>query len=214
MDGDRHVSDDHEDYVQNILSAMNTKNGGPQIVELYRFAIGHLVNMARADENSEEYFKRVIKDAMLFDYERAQTRQVLTQEELEKYYNDTFSPVMDLALMIAGSSLRSADLPESVTTQGHIYTIRDIEQDLSQGIINIPAEVLADSGIDVNRPFGKNEVLADPNLSEWVKTEVEVHHAKLKKWKQHLTDKGAKEVCWPLILQMDIFCRLHKLGIF
>lgn len=214
LDGDRQISSDPEDYVQSILSGMENENGNemPQILELYRFAVGHLVNMARTDENPEKYFRRVIKDAMLFDYERARQRRVLTREELEKYYNDTFTPVMDLALIIAGSSLRSADLPESVETQGHIYTIRDLEQDLVQGIINIPAEELAKSGMDLRRPFGKHEVIANPHLAGWVKSEVGIHHAKLEKWKQRLADKGAEKVCRPLILQMDIFCRLHKLG--
>jgi len=213
LDGDRHVSDDPKDYVHAILRAMHNESGGPEVVELYRFAVGHLIDMAKEGEEPAQHFKRVMKDAMLFDYERAQTRRVLTREELHRYYDDTFAPVMDLALMIAGSSSRSVDIPESVTTQGHIYSVRDLDQDLSQGIINIPAEELAKSSIDVHRPFGRKEVLADSHLSGWVKNEVSTHHDNLSKWRQKLVDGGAKNVCTPLILQMEIFCRLHKLGL-
>lgn len=213
LDGDRSVSGDPEDYVQSILSAMHSGQGGPEIVGLYRFAIGHLADMAKEGEDPARHFKRVIKDAMLFDYERAKNHRVLTVQELEQYYDDTFAPVMNLALMIAGSSQRSADLPESVSTQGHIYTIRDLEADLAQGIINIPAEELAKSNIDVHRPFGKDAVVADANLSRWISDEVSTHHRKLGFWKLRLADEGAKNVCLPLIWQMDIFCRLHKLGL-
>lgn len=213
LDGDRQISSDPEDYVNSILGAMRGQETGPEIVELYRFAIGHLLHMAREGEEPANHFQRVIKNAMLFDYERARDRRLLTVDELERYYDDTFAPVMDLALMIAGSSQRSTDLPESVRTQGHIYTIRDLRADLGQGIINIPAEEMAKSSIAVHRPFGKDEVIADPHLSAWIADEVSTHHQNLGVWKSRLEDGGAKNVCVPLILQMDIFCRLHKLGL-
>lgn len=213
LDGDRRVDTDPESYVENILGTMDTENGGPEIVELYRFAIKHLVDMAKEGEDPSKHFKRVINDAMLFDYQRSQTRRVLTEDELNQYYDDTFAPVMDLALMIAGSSQRSADLPESVLTQGHIYTIRDLGDDLANGIINIPAEELAKSEIDPSRQFGKKEVLADAHLARWIGKEIATYQAQLAQWKQKLTDDGAKSVCLPLILQMEIFCKLHRLGL-
>jgi len=213
LDGDRAVTSDPKDYAESILTSMQEEGGGPEVVELYRFAISHLVDMAKEGEDPTQHFSRVIKNAMLFDYERAQNRHVLTAEELEQYYSDTFAPVMDLALMIAGSSQRSTDLPESVVTQGHIYTIRDLKADLSQGIINIPAEELARSTIAVDRPFGKQDVVRDPHLAKWITNEVSAHHKNLDLWKSRLVDEGAKTVCLPLIWQMDIFCRLHKLGL-
>lgn len=213
LDGDRRVDIDPESYVQNILGTMDAEDGGPEIVELYRFAIKHLVDMAKEGEDPAQHFKRVINDAMLFDYQRSQTRRVLTEDELSRYYDDTFAPVMDLALMIAGSSQRSTDLPEAIATQGHIYTIRDLGDDLAKGIINIPAEELAKSEIDLNRKFGKKEVLADAHLSRWIKNEVATYQAQLAQWKQNLTDDGARSVCLPLILQMDVFCKLHKCGL-
>lgn len=213
LDGDRTISGDPEDYAQSILRSMYDEHGGPEVVELYRFAIGHLVDMAKEGEEPAQHFNRLIRNAMLFDYERARNCRVLTAAELEQYYEDTFAPVMDLALMIAGSSQRSADLPESVVTQGHIYTIRDLGADLSQGIINIPAEEFARSTIVVHRPFGKRDVVRDPHLAKWIANEVSVHHQNLDSWQSHLGDGGAKNVCLPLILQIDIFCRLHKLGL-
>lgn len=213
LDGNRTISSDPADYVQSILGAMHGERGGPEVVELYRFAIGHLVDMAKKGEYPTQHFSRVIKNAMLFDYERAQNRRVLTAEELEQYYDDTFAPVMDLALMIAGSSQRSTDLPESVVTQGHIYTIRDLKADLSQGIINIPAEEFAKSTIAVHHPFEKQDVVRYPHLAKWIAGEVSTHHQNLDLWKSRLGDGGAKNVCLPLIWQMDIFCRLHKLGL-
>jgi hypothetical protein len=214
LDGDRYVSDDPKDYVYAILRAMHNESDGPEVVELYRFAVRHLISLANTRGEPDKLFRCVIEKAMLFDYKRAQTRRVLTGVELHQYYDDTFAPVMDLALMIAGSSLRSVDMPEAVNVQGHLYSVRDLDRDLRGGIINIPAEELAKSSINVGRPFGREEVLADPYLSKWVENEVRIYGEYLSGWRQKLTDSGARNVCIPLILQMEIFCRLYKLGLY
>ncbi len=213
LDGDRKINHDPELYVQEILNAMNREENGPEIIELYRFAVKHLMNMAKNGEDPKALFFRVIKGGMQFDHQRSRQKRVLTRDELEKYYQDTFAPVMDLALMISGSDQRSSDLPESITTQGHIYTIRDLEQDLRSGIINIPLEELEKSEIDRNQAFGRRAAERDPHLSDWIRKEVTVQQGDLKQWEKRLKDNGAREVCLPLIWQMKMFCRLHQLGL-
>jgi len=113
--------------------------------------------------------------------------------------------------MIAGSSLRSDDMPEAITTQGHLYSVRDLQADLKQGIVNIPKEELPPS--QVVAAFTDHDVASDPHVSQWIKREVATQHQLLKQWKRRLTDNGSREVCMPLIWEMDIYCRLHKLGI-
>lgn len=213
LDGDRYISSDPEQYVQDILKAMKIGHGGPEITELYRFATCHLVNMTLNGEKPEEHFRRVVQDAMLFDYQRAEERRVLTRQELEEYYQNTFAPVLDLALIIAGSSLRSKDIPEAISTQGHLYSIRDLDKDLPRGVINIPREELALSGIETITPLEKKDILRDSHLSRWLKKEVARHHKQLKPLRMRLRDEGSREVCLPLIHEMDLFCRLHTLGI-
>lgn len=211
LDGDRpSITSDPKTYVESIVESMDASEGGPEIVELYRFTVKHLAAMVHADESPEAYFKRVIKDAMLFDYERAQERRILSSEELEQYYEDTFEPVMDIALIGTGSSMRCTDIPEAIWTQGHLYSIRDLSDDLSAGIINIPREVLEESSIDTSKPFSAEDAYADPVISKWVEDEIALAKTKLQDWLEKLEDEGARTVCLLLIRQLQVFCMIYE----
>ena len=212
LDGDRKVTADPEMYVRHILSAMKTGHRGPQIVDLYRFAIDSMKEMAAETDRPMSYFMRVIEDAMLFDFERGKERRVLTRTELESYYNNTFTPITDIALIISGSHLRTEHIPEIVTTQGHIYTVRDMKKDLEKGIINIPLEELEKAEIDgVSASY--NNVRRNPMLASWMDDEVRIYQHQLQILKGKLSDEGSRKVVLPLIWQMDMYCKLYQLGL-
>lgn len=212
LDGDRTVTIDPADYVHSILSSMENGHQEPSIVQLYQFAIGPIKEMATREDDPQSYFVRVIRDAMLFDYERAKERRVLTRDEINQYYDDTFTPVTNIALIIAGSQQRTRDIPEIVTTQGHIYTIRDLTMDLEQGIINIPQEELERAGL--NEDFlSYGLVRRNSVLSSWMDNEVKVYQEELKVTREKLLDAASRKVCLPLIWQMDTYCKLYRLGL-
>jgi len=73
---------------------------------LCKFAIDSLKKITDKKEDPESYFIDVIEKAMIFDYERARERRVLTKNELEQYYKNAFAPVINIALMITKSQLR------------------------------------------------------------------------------------------------------------
>ncbi|PIN73759.1 hypothetical protein COV20_06080 [Candidatus Woesearchaeota archaeon CG10_big_fil_rev_8_21_14_0_10_45_16] len=212
LDGDRSVTVNPEAYVRDILSAVENGHQGPPIVELYKFAIGPIKEMATETDDPKSYFIRVIKDAMLFDFERAKERRVLTRDEIEQYYDDTFTPVTNIALIIAGSQQRIRDVPEMVTTQGHIYTIRDLTRDLEQGIINVPSEELQEAGLN-GKHLSYDVVRRNPVLSSWMDNEVERYSGELKVAREKLSDAASRKVCFPLIWQMNTYCKLYQLGL-
>lgn len=212
LDGDRTVTSDPENYVYDILDAMKKGSQGPPIVDLYRFAIGPIKKMAHETDDPESYFVRVVEDAMLFDFKRAKERRVLTREQLERYYDDTFTPVTNIALIIAGSSLRTGYMPEIVTTQGHIFTVRDLKKDLEQGIINIPLEELERAEMNADS-VNYGNVRRNSTLVSWLDNEIRTYRGELQSLRGKLSDAGSRNVCLPLILQMDIYCRLYQLGL-
>ncbi len=213
LDDDRVISSDPEAYVHDILNAMKKGYKGPPIVDLYNFAINHIQKMANDSDDPESYFVRVIEDAMLFDYNRAKDSRILTRNEIETYYEDTFVPVTDLALIIAGSKLRTDQIPEIVTAQGHIFTIRDMKKDLEKGIINIPHEELEKAGV-TGESLYYGTVRQNSSLVSWMDDEVETYRSELNVLKEKLSDVGSRKVCLPLILQMSIYCRLYQSGLF
>ncbi len=213
LDGDRTVTSDPIDYVHDILHSMKNRDQGsqqgPQIVQLYRFAISHIKEMAHEHDDPESYFTRVIRNAMLFDYERAKERKVLTREAIEQYYDNTFTPVMNIALIISGSYQRSEDIPEMMTTQGHIYTIRDMKRDLEQGIINVPQEELERAGLN-NNSLSYDLMRRNAVLSYWMNSEVGKYKEELRVAREKIRDVASRKVCLPLIWQMNTYCRLYE----
>jgi len=83
----------------------------------------------------------------MFDYHRAKERRLLSSEELETYYHHAFFPPVNLLLMGLGSKFRAEDVPELSYGQGRVYSVRDLETDWKRGVINIPKEVLDQSGM-------------------------------------------------------------------
>lgn len=166
LDGDRK---DIKNPLAHVLAcrqqiASGKYTGNPQIAGLAKFAIRSLQRKSKKGDNPKQYFLDGI-DVMLFDYHRAKTRAVLTAKELKDYYQRTFFPVINLMLIGLGSGLRAKDIPQLSFCQGRIYTIRDLDQDWTKGIINIPKEVLKkahqtpDSSIE--------QIRNSPSVQDW-----------------------------------------------
>lgn len=210
LDGDREISGDPENYVCTILDGMDGKNRAPKIVDLYKFVIGKLGNNGM--DNPQRDFREII-GVMLFDYARSKDRRVLTRQELEHYFNRTFVPVLNISLQIAESELRGNDLPGMVSTMGHLYSIRDMQIDLSRGIINVPQEELELSGLNGSVSYGGFH--KNGHLSRWMDCEVREYRRVLNDCKDRLSgerDRSSRRICFPLIGAMERYCERYLRG--
>lgn len=76
------------------------------------------------------------------DRRRMQTRELSSASELEALHAATFAPSLDLMLIAADSPLRATDVPELVTALGWCSAVRDLDDDVRQGLVNVPADVV------------------------------------------------------------------------
>ena len=81
-------------------------------------------------------------NSMLLDYQRRTDRKALNQAEINELYHRSFSAVLKLALLGFGIQLDNHYVDKLGLVQGKIYALQDIEEDLSQSIINVPAELI------------------------------------------------------------------------
>lgn len=210
LDGDRKITDNPEGYVHSIIAGMDGKGNAPRIVDLYEFAISKLGG--NGADNPQRDFRRVI-DVMLFDYERARDRRVLTKRDLNNYFSNTFVPVLNISLQIGDSNLRGCDVPEIVSTMGHLYSIRDLEVDLSKGIVNIPQEELELSSLKSSISY--EGVCSDSHLLRWMDCEVREYRRILSSCRGRLTERGdgsSKRICFPLVGAMERYCERYLRG--
>ncbi|MBI5002740.1 squalene/phytoene synthase family protein [Candidatus Woesearchaeota archaeon] len=211
LDGDRKITEDPKGYVEEIKDAMKGGKSKNKIIELYKYAIKGIEKRKRGGDNPENEFERVT-DAMLFDYERSQRTQFLSRERIEQYYDDTFTPVVNISLMIARASVRGDEIPEIVYSMGHLYSIRDMERDISEGIVNIPYEEISAGRFDVRRIISYERVRRNQNVRHWMDEEVRTYGQEINKWKKEAgeeMDIGTRRVCHPLIRGMESFCKKY-----
>jgi hypothetical protein len=83
----------------------------------------------------------LIIEEMMVDRRRVRERAVLNEEALQKHLHKTFSLSLDLMLKASGAELRAANVPALAPLLGWCSVVRDLDEDLSLGLVNIPAEV-------------------------------------------------------------------------
>ncbi len=162
LDGDRQISCDPLAYVQDLrfqVETGNYRNGS--IATLAEHAVSHLERKKGPGDDPRLDFLRSI-DSIVFDYERARVRGVLTEAQLEDYYYRAFDPVVNLSLMGLTPCLRSRDITIMSYGSGRVYSVRDLSVDWTRGIINLPKEVL------------ERAKLATSSTLEEIQTSVEV----------------------------------------
>lgn len=80
-------------------------------------------------------------ERMCVDRERVLSSLTSNAAELTELHRATFRGSLDLMLIAANSPLRADDVPELVEALGWCSTVRDLGDDLSHGLINMPQEI-------------------------------------------------------------------------
>lgn len=184
-------SDEKLPYVLTLRNEIvsNTFTENPKISTLVQYSLNILERKARPEDNPRQDFVSVI-DAMIFDYKRAGDRRVLSKQELENYYHDTFFPLVNLALIGLESQFRANDIPALSYGQGRVFSVRDLEEDWQRGVINIPKETLDEAQLTQHSSI--EEVNRNPIITDWLRSELSESKPQLLAVKAKLKASGEK----------------------
>lgn len=170
LDGDRKISVDPKQYASTLHEEIRTGNfSNNPISHLAQYTLQRFEQAALPGDNPRQDWTNSI-DSMLFDYDRAQEKRVLSQQRLQLYYENTFMPVLNLMLIGIRSRLRAADMPQLAQCMGRVYSILDIQEDWPRGIINIPLEIFESSNLSVDNTV--QEVWRNPSVQQWFQQEL------------------------------------------
>ncbi len=172
LDGDREVTEDPVEYAHRYRCqiAEGVCDQTDPISELGYESLKMFEARSRPGDNvRQDYLDEI--DAMLLERELMQTRRVLTDAELREYHRKLFAPVMNLTFIGLGSQIRSAHVPEFWECLGITYSIRDIDSDWENGIINFPREVLTSAGLHANSRL--SDVRSNAMVAWWQQDRLE-----------------------------------------
>ncbi len=156
LDGDRPVPVDPVAYARGLL------RGEPApLAPLAEHVVGEL------DRRGGRGMLTELVEVLIEDRRRMDERRTMSAAALAAHHRRTFRLSLDLTLLAAGSDLRAEDAPELVEALAWCSPVRDLEEDLAKGLINIPEEVLA----QVPGAAAPRAILASEPVKDWLRTE-------------------------------------------
>jgi phytoene/squalene synthetase len=150
LDGDRPAGPAPADsgpeaYVRSLLAILA---GGPMSRPAEEAPVAELLAayLATALAPAEKAELRELCEVLIEDRRRMDGRRTMASPALAEHHRRTFHLAVDLALRLSGSRLHAADAPELVEALAWSSPVRDLDEDLGKGLINVPAEVIAEAG--------------------------------------------------------------------
>jgi membrane-associated phospholipid phosphatase len=140
LDGDRDCAGEPLDLVEGLVTQ----------IESGRFADDDLARLVAAftqdlravgGEPALADAVRLIR-VMQEDRRRRRDGLLLDAASLREHHRQTFALSVDLMLLAGRAELRAVDAPELVEALGWCSAVRDLEEDLRAGLINLPREVV------------------------------------------------------------------------
>ena len=172
LDGDRRVGSDPEAYVRELLRQISEDDYDEAsfVSSLARYVVttlrGHSDGTSGADADLLCLF-----DLLLFDRRRVEDRLLLTSEELREHHRRTFFYSLNLTLIACGVEARAADAKELTSALAWCSVMRDLEEDVNKGLINIPAAVLEQAAKQGAAALEYGQLIRTAAVRNWIRAE-------------------------------------------
>ena len=105
---------------------------------------------------------------MRFDRERVRDGILSSSEALDNQHWQTFFHSLNLLLIVARADLRAKDVTELVKAFGWCSTLRDLEEDVGRGLINIPSDVVDAARCEGATSLSYSQLSAAPAVRHWI----------------------------------------------
>jgi membrane-associated phospholipid phosphatase len=167
LDGDRRVDGEPLDWVDALLTELESGRGHDTGTAA---TLGRVLLSSLDDTEARSHVFQLMR-TMRRDRERARARRWLSAEALRAHHRDTFRLSVDLMLHVAGAQVRASDAPALLDAFGWCSTMRDLREDLAQGLYNVPAEVAEEVRAEGVDPADCDALLASAAGRAWAVAE-------------------------------------------
>lgn len=175
MDGDRVTSATPDAIAAQTIAEWESGRfrGDSSLSKLGAALDAALKTLPLLPEDDPRHDVIVLLKAMYRDAQRVANRGLLTHTELKIHLHTTFHHSVNLLLIASRMQTRAAQVPDLVEALGWCSVVRDLREDLSNGLVNVPAEVVWE--IETTGPKLTPE---HPKIRHWLKEErlVAINH--------------------------------------
>lgn len=114
--------------------------------------------------------------AMHFDSQRRTQRLLLDEKTLHAHLHRTFYHSVDILLVVSGLHTRAREVPGLVKALAWCSVVRDFDDDVKAGIINVPQSVVEAARTRTGEGDAMTITMQTPEVAAWLKEE----HGKVK----------------------------------
>lgn len=202
LDGDRDCNQEPKDVVRAAVASKKMDSSLEILIQTFRSQIH-----GQAEEKEILALFSSVVDAMIFDRDRVVNRLALSASELRQQHHRTFSASLDLVLAVIQSRLRVKDVPAILDVFAWCSMLRDLEEDLTKGLVNIPKEVFAGSWPSETP---QASWVKDQRVQRWLKEETEAAMISIGEARRSLAalpDESGKQVFTLFLNSMSRYSR-------
>ena len=169
LDGDRQVGTDQESYVLGVVRTLETgarhTNGG---IETLAAFVGHeMLGFEDGRDDPKSDFTNLI-DTLLVDRRRMDEGLLLDATALSEHHRRTFHYSLNLTFILTRSAIRAADVPELSAALSWCSPVRDLKEDLSRGLVNLPREVVERARREGTGSLDCESLMATSAVTAWL----------------------------------------------
>ncbi|MBI3299047.1 MAG: hypothetical protein HYZ75_12835 [Elusimicrobia bacterium] len=164
LDGDAPSAEDADAVVARAAAEIRAGRYGTGT--LSRLAQAFMADLGHAREEVLE-----LLDAMRFDRRRALQGLLSDAEDLRAHHRRTFRLSLALLLKAARAELGPGDAPELIEAFGWCSTMRDLDEDLSRGLVNVPRLVALAAAAAGSPWTDRRAFIASPPVRAWATEE-------------------------------------------
>lgn len=199
LDGDRATEREPLDIVDEVVQAIHTNTyDGSDLMCLAQAFIADLRKIG--GENAIQEALALIA-IMRLDRCRVIDKILFSRSELLEHHRATFIHSINLMLIARHSPLRASDVPELIDLLAWCSPVRDLQEDIAAGLMNIPREILAAAQLNGTTPYAV--LVSHPLVRTWIKNE----HQQAKKLLLVMEQKLPSLKPFPGFLHLRIFVK-------
>jgi hypothetical protein len=190
LDGDR-VSERDPIYVAgDIVRQMRTGNFATDRLAFLAEALTEDLRALQTEADDPVAEAIALIQHMCVDRERVEQGLIFDKSQLRRHHRKTFVYSLNLLLIASGARTRSKDVPELIEAFGWCSTVRDLEEDLGHGLVNVPADVVAAAAMEGATPDSATEFVSTHAVRSWLGSELERADSLLRAHKDRRTPGG------------------------
>jgi hypothetical protein len=205
VDGDIPIPDWYNDITEYITTIKN---------DILQNNIASNIMISKVCQKIIETYKKYDKDIQkyaidfffffLLEYYRRKDKLILNKEQLINLHDKSFRGAHEIYLCALWSKNRQKDISELPQILWRLYGIKDLSEDLSKNICNIPSELW------IGIPEWKTELenmLNNETIQKRVIETIQTQNENIKKlrWRYNSLDKSSKIICEWLLPELDWF---------